>query len=319
VSRGNSRAAVERVWAEAGGDARTSLERGLNPSDLNTLLMSVSRARASAVSPARLLQRWQNDRYVKAAASDPRRLWRVEHRLWDLLPDNFVAIDLSPVTPLGTCSAVAPVDQNLVISTTRGTEVISDPTNVLALEAATRRKQLPTETVHLAACHRVLRAQPFDGDGLFQHFRIFALVSSGRDRGSGSTEAAMLETHLRFWLHAITDLVPGTDLRVEFTGFDSPVLRERFHDTVRAHLEPLPERARLYEDPSRERARGYYRAGALRLAIGGQGREIEIGDGGFTDWTAQLMADNKERCLISCIGTERLTSQLEPSAPAAGG
>jgi hypothetical protein len=32
---------------------------------------------------------------------------------------------------------------------------------------------------------------------------------------------------------------------------------------------------------------------------------VEIGDGGLTDWTAQLAADAKERCLISCVSTER--------------
>ena len=31
----------------------------------------------------------------------------------------------------------------------------------------------------------------------------------------------------------------------------------------------------------------------------------EIGDGGLTDWTARLRADAKERCLISCVSTER--------------
>ncbi len=33
----------------------------------------------------------------------------------------------------------------------------------------------------------------------------------------------------------------------------------------------------------------------------------ELGDGGVTRWTARLMEDAKERCLVSCIATERLT------------
>ena len=32
----------------------------------------------------------------------------------------------------------------------------------------------------------------------------------------------------------------------------------------------------------------------------------ELGDGGFTGWTAALTADAKERCLISCVSSERL-------------
>ena len=45
----------------------------------------------------------------------------------------------------------------------------------------------------------MLRAQPFEAPGDFQHFRLFALVTSARDRGSAATEAAMLIAHLTFW------------------------------------------------------------------------------------------------------------------------
>lgn len=304
----DSTAAIERVWAKVLDDPRAALEHELDPSDLNTLLIDVARTRAGRATPARLMKRWHDDRYVQPAASDPRQVWRVEGRLWDLLPDQFTRIDLSPVTPLGTCSATAVVDQHRVISTNRASEVVSDSTNVLALEAASRRKRNPARAVHLAACHRVIRAQPFHGEGLFQHFRIFALLSSDRDRGSGSTEAGMLIAHLRFWLQAVTDLVPGTPTRAEFTSFDSSVLRERFHDTVSSSLLPLPESVSVQEDRTRRSAGGYYTSGAVRLVVEGHRNIGEIGDGGFTDWTAKLMADAKERCLISCIATERLTA-----------
>ena len=301
---GGADRAIERVWATVLSDPRSALERNLDPSDLNTLFMDLSRMRAAAVSPARLMQRWANDRYVRPSSSDPRRLWPVESRLWEMLPATFDGVDLSPVTPLGTCSAVALVDQNRIVSTTRSTEVLSDPTNVLALEAASRRKRNRAQTVHVAACHRVIRAQPFEGEGLFQHFRLFALVSSARDRGSGSIEADLLVSHLRYWIDAIAVIAPHASVVVEFSPFDSSVLQERFHDTVLAALEPLPERVSVRLDPERQRARRYYTTGALRIEVDGR----EIGDGGLTDWTAKLMADNKERCLISCVATERLAA-----------
>jgi hypothetical protein len=34
--------------------------------------------------------------------------------------------------------------------------------------------------------------------------------------------------------------------------------------------------------------------------------EVDLGDGGTTDWTAQLLGDAKERCVTSCVATERL-------------
>jgi hypothetical protein len=36
------------------------------------------------------------------------------------------------------------------------------------------------------------------------------------------------------------------------------------------------------------------------------GREHHIGDGGFVDWTQQLLENKKERMLISAIGLDRL-------------
>jgi hypothetical protein len=184
--------AGERVWRTLPASTREALERGLPPTDLQTLLIAVARARAGQATAADVMRRWQSDRFVRPATSDPRRLAAVEARLWQLLPAEFTGIDLSPVTPLGTCSTVAPVSQNRVVATARNSEVISDSTNVLALEAAARRRGQPGNGhVHLAACHRQLRAQVF-GPGAAAHFRLFALVSSGRDSGSGRTEASML-------------------------------------------------------------------------------------------------------------------------------
>jgi hypothetical protein len=216
-----------RAWQRVrdSGDPRQALAARLGPGELQSLLMDVSQRRAADVTPGRLAERWTADRFVRVAGCDPRRVSPIEARLWELLPGEFDGIDLSPVTPLGTSSALGPVSQHKVISTTRGTEVVSDPTNVLALEAARRRRATgaasgPAE-VHLAACHRVLRGQPF-GDGFLQHFRLFALVSSARDRGSGSTEAGLLTTHLRFWTRALSDLLPTARTTVSYTVFGFP-------------------------------------------------------------------------------------------------
>jgi hypothetical protein len=301
-------AVSRRVWRQLAAGPRAALEHGLSPADLQTLLLDVSRGRAAAVTPARLMQRWRQDRYVQPVVSDPRVRWQLEARLWELLPDEFAGVDLSPVAPLGTCSAVGPVSQDRVISTTRGSEVVSDPTNVLALEAASRRQQSGTKTVSLACCHRVLRGQPFDAPGLFQHFRLFALVTSERDRGSGRTEAAMLTTHLQFWSRALSAVVPARRVALRYTVFGFPPLHERMRDTVLPALQPLPRGVAVDEDASRERARGYYGRGAIRIDVEAEAGWQEVGDGGFTDWTAQLLNDAKERCFISCVSTERLAA-----------
>jgi hypothetical protein len=50
----------------------------------------------------------------------------------------------------------------------------------------------------------------------------------------------------------------------------------------------------------------YYSDVAFKIFVGEPDEEVEIGDAGLTDWTAQLLNDAKERCLISCVATERL-------------
>jgi hypothetical protein len=50
---------------------------------------------------------------------------------------------------------------------------------------------------------------------------------------------------------------------------------------------------------------GYYRRFALRISPEApDGNRYPVVDGGFTDWTARLRGNQKERLLISGIGSE---------------
>lgn len=298
----SSNRAAERVWRAVAANAREQLEDGLPPTDLQSLLISVAGARAAHVRPPDLVARWRRDRFVQPAACDPRQVSAVESQLWQLLPSDFTGIDLSPVAPLGSCAAVATVSQNRIVTTMRLSEVVDDSTNALAIEAAVRRlDQPPAGQVHLATAHRQLRAQAF-GPGAAAHFRLFALVSSARDTGSARTEIDLLARHIAVWI-AVLETIPHRQPRIELTIFDHPVLAAHLADSVlSAHVSDIVE---LAEAPARESGRGYYTSLAMRLSA--DAGALEIGDGGFTTWTAQLTGNAKERCLVSCIATERLT------------
>jgi hypothetical protein len=304
---------ASRVWEQLPPPARTALESALSPSDLQSLLLSVATARAAQVTPARLMQRWREDAFVRPSAAEPRTLSALEAALWAELPSAFVGLELSPVTPFGTCAAIAGVSQNRVLTTTRTSEVLSDQTAALALEAADRRASGDGRPVHLAATHRVLRTQRF-GAGYSQHFRLMALVSSGRDSGSGRTEADLLTRHLRFYVDVLSAMLPNDVVRLRLTTLRPSAVSERVADTVLPALDPLPGNVEVVDDPERTRGRGYYRDVAVRIDVVRDGAETEIGDGGFTDWTGRLLADGKERCLTSCVSTERLAS-LRPELP----
>jgi hypothetical protein len=64
----------------------------------------------------------------------------------------------------------------------------------------------------------------------------------------------------------------------------------------------------VVEDIERERGRSYYSTGALRIVAETSDGELELGDGGFTNWTAKLTQNKKELCLTSCLATERVAT-----------
>ena len=97
------------------------------------------------------------------------------------------------------------------------------------------------------------------------------------------------------------------------------MLAERFHDAVLPALGQDDDSAdgphvEVVQDPHRQRGRGYYTPAAIMITARGRDGagdgDTELGDGGFTTWTAQLTGNAKERCLVSCISTERLTTLL---------
>ena len=61
----------------------------------------------------------------------------------------------------------------------RGTEVVSDSTNVMALECARRLRKSPSVPVRLATCQRVVRAQAIPKKpGYAHHFKLFAMATA---------------------------------------------------------------------------------------------------------------------------------------------
>ena len=297
--------AERRVFSELPAGARQVLEAGLSPADLRTLLMAVGRARAERVRPADVLRRWRSDRFVRPATVDPRQLAEVEARLWRSLPADVVGVELSPVVPLGTCAAVASVSQNRIVATARGTEVVSDSTTALAVEAAARRlTQDRGGEVHLAAAHRQLRAQHFGADDEYAHFRLFGLVSSARDTGTGRTESGLIVRQIRYWLDVLLDLLPTARPRIELTCWPGGLAAERVRDSVRRWVAEEGLTTHVVDAADRTQGREYYDGVALRIsALDGR---VDLGDGGLTRWTAGLLGDAKERCFVSCLSTERL-------------
>lgn len=307
---------LARILAEAGCPELVEILAGrLKPGDLQSLLMEVYARRAGGMKPAALLQAYRANRFVRPSAVDPAAFAAFDQAAFALLPPGFEALELSPLCPLGTCAAVAPVPQNNIIGGLRGTEVVADATNVLALECACRRRALDDRrggrrsTIKLAASQRQVRAQPVSDEKYTAHFKIFCLATAGRDRGDLAFETESLREHIGFFLALLDQLrdsaVTGegpevflTDLR----GGLEDVLRREVLDVLAARFPG----AVFGFDPGRTAGRGYYTDACFKIGIAKRGAKTygQLVDGGFTDWTRKLLADRKERFLASGIGSE---------------
>jgi hypothetical protein len=310
---------IERIEREVGvpGLAALLADR-LSPTDLQSLLLEVYRQAVQRRTPAEVLADYAANRLVKPGRASPFRLNDWERTVLAALPPEFQVMTLSPVCPLGTSSAVAQVDQDRVLSTIRTVEVVSDSTNVLALEAARQRKQLLKEhpkskaAVHLAAHHRLLRPQHYENPKLLNHFSTTALCSAGQDQGNLQFEFTTLGLHIRFYLRALRMFLgSAVPLRVSITDYRvtnrQAQIAERLFAPILAEFENVEG---VFDDQT-DQGRGYY--AELRFHIHGtasSGRLVELVDGGPVNWTQTLLSNAKERCVISGIGTERVCTEF---------
>ena len=109
----------------------------LSGSEFNSFLLKMYQVRAGRITPGELMRQFAQSRFTKGADVNSIAYKQLEIRCLEAAAQQgFTPLELSPLTPLGTCSAIARVNQNNVVSATRSTEVVSDLTNVLAIKLA---------------------------------------------------------------------------------------------------------------------------------------------------------------------------------------
>jgi hypothetical protein len=293
----------DRAWTTKAIDsaALAALTHELPATELWSLLLFVAEQRAAARSPASLLHQYQDDRFVTPSIVDPRAQLELDAELFAAARE-FDAVELSPLAPLGVCSAVAPTSQNRVVATVRGSEVVSDPTNVLALESAKRLREDASRVVKLATSHRCVRAQAVPKQaGYAAHFRMFCLTSAGHETKDQAFTVSSLVEHIGVHLTALD--------RLEQRGYAFPNRTIRLLST--AAREPLARRiaeawresgtAIVHETLTKE----YY--DGLRFMISARdpaGADVPLIDGGAFDWVAKLAANRKLVLIASAIGSQ---------------
>ncbi|MGD0300301.1 MAG: hypothetical protein ABSE86_24715 [Bryobacteraceae bacterium] len=181
-----TRKIVERIAADTGIPNLAAVLEGLPTSDLQSLLMHVFQARTRVLEVPDVSR--NAGRSLLQASKIDARLFNTFDRVAFEVAEGFEAVDLAPVCSLGLNRVLGGIDQNSVLTTIRNAEVLGDATMPLAVECWRRRKDRSRRgdqtPVRLASSHRVVRLQPFDMPGYVPHFRLFSMVTAGRDTGS---------------------------------------------------------------------------------------------------------------------------------------
>lgn len=274
----------------------------LSPSEISTLMLAVCREITDHTTPQDILKKYGTNRFVKPSRLDPVKVKQTEIGMLGAAQTlGFSPVLLSPAGLLGSCSVTAKVDQSNVISAGRGTELLADGTNMLALYLADgiKRKAIDNtkNPVHLATTCRVTRAQKTEGDTLVPHFSLISLVSSGRDTGSYGFEKEALARHLKYYIRYFETLGYRPEVSLNRRGGYTDAAG--FFDRMRDHLCTVyPAVDFLISDEEADNR--YYLGLNFKIHVNG----VSITDGGFVDWTQRLLGNRKERLLISGAGID---------------
>lgn len=288
-------------------DLLQTLTERMSLTELNSLLMAVFDRRVQKITPAELLKNYIRNPYVHPSGIDP-----VPFKQWEVTilqqaaEKGYAPLELSPISPLGSCSVVGTVSQDKVLSATRHTEVVADATNVMALESSRLRKSAGFDPNPLRFCtvHRHTRAPRVSIQGFTQHFKVFCLTTAGRDTGSYAFELKMLQEHISVYLEFLKkEHIEG--LKITLKSLDNPGEKNILTEKAYADLSGLASYP-VEVIPALQAEQNYYRGLQFKIFIIIDGQGYDIGDGGFVDSTQQLTGNRKERFLISALGLEFL-------------
>jgi hypothetical protein len=306
-----------RAWIveRLGEQGFEQLANGLSGSELHSVLLEVMHARAHARGAADVFHQYLRDDVCKPAAVDPRTALAIDAALFEAAA-GFEGIELAPVAPLGACSTLAPTAQNRVLSALRSTEIVADPTNVLALECGRRLRDPGSLPVHLATSHRVVRMQPYPRlPGYAPHFRLFVLASAGRETEDHAFTVDSMVRQVRSMLDAL-DLLQQRGYRFGERRLEVLAGEERAElgDRIARCLPGPVERGVL--------SHAYYSRGLrYRLWVtAADGSQAPIADGGAFDWLATLLSNRRAVFIASGFGSQLAAhvfraEQAPPSSP----
>jgi len=290
------------------------LAHKVSGTELNSILLEVFRERCQTMTPGTLMRSYHQNKFVKPGDLPALQLKQIELDLSHLFNEScFESLELSPVSVLGSCSVVGLASQHKILSALRGTEVMADATNALALHIAEQKQQgfwkpeSSSDMMKFSVIQRHLRTQSISAKGFTPHFKIACLVSAGTDTGSYAFEKKSLMDHISLIKNLFLSYYKVQRISFRFIcrpeGYkDAVAMTAAVNEFITNEL-PGTEVQIIYAS---EKSNAYYKGLQYKIDIEHNNRTYEIGDGGFVDWTQQLLQNKKERMLSTGIGFEFL-------------
>ncbi len=282
-------------------DVLSELAKLTNP-ELNSFLLELFRIKSQRVNPSEVVKQFNENRFVSPADTNILKLKEIEVEWLTYAEENgYEPLNLSPLAPFAACSSVGLVNQNNVVTALRGTEVVSDATNVIALKIASEFKAAKERNLILkySTTHRHIRGQYFSNPNFSAHFSVFCLVAGGLDNGNYEFEISQLEEHIRIMFSLLKRRFNENQLFIKFLVKE---ISEQFHSILkqRENLFWADKEVVFVEDFDNK----YYKTIQYKIGIKKNNQEIEIADGGDVDWTQKLLGNRKHRLFISGIGLD---------------
>jgi hypothetical protein len=120
------------------------------------------------------------------------------------------------------------------------------------------------------------------------------------DTGNFSFEITQIVEHITTHLFIFSNEFGGQKLILKiFLKGENEIL----HHKLAQEMKGLSDRVAVQIEQELNPG-GYYKLVQFKFFIAHRGKEINLSDGGFVDWTQKLIPNKKHRLMISGIGTE---------------
>ncbi len=123
--------------------------------------------------------------------------------------------------------------------------------------------------------------------------------------GNFEFEKKVLHQHLLFYEKYLDELLHIKQIVVRF-NFLQPEQDNGLFSKVTDYIQSAGWKMGFQKKDFGPAKQQYYKRLQFKIYIQWDGREFEIGDGGFVDWSQKLTGNKKERMLISGLGLELL-------------